>query len=228
MNQEKKKFYYSLLFPAIFVAVIWIVKIAETILDSSFAEYGVYPQETGGLIGIITGPLIHGDFEHLAANTVPILVLGTGLFYFYRPIAFNVFVLIYILSGLMLWIGGRPAFHIGASGLIYGLAAFLFLSGLLRKYVRLMAISLLIVFLYGGLIWGVLPIDQRISWEGHLFGGITGLAIALYYKDRGPQRKKYEWEIEEELEEKGEKWDEYDWEIYYHYDQKRKRSDEDE
>jgi membrane associated rhomboid family serine protease len=152
-------------------------------------------------------------------------VLGVGLFYFYRPIAPKVFILIYLVSGFWLWFGGRPGYHIGASGIIYGLAAFLFLSGVLRKYTRLMALSLLVVFLYGSLIWGIFPLDMRTSWEGHLYGAIAGLIIAVYYKNRGPQRKKYEWEIEEELEEKGENWDEYDWEIYYHYHGKKDNED---
>jgi len=226
MNQEKKKFYYSLLFPAFFVIIIWLIKITETVLDAHFYTLGIYPLRVENLHGIITAPLVHGDWGHLAANTFPLLVLGVGLFYFYRPISIKVFVLIYLFSGVWLWLGGRPSYHIGASGLIYGLAAFLFFSGLLRKNTRLMAISLLVVFLYGGLIWGVLPIDSKISWEGHLYGGIAGVILAFYYKDRGPQRKKYEWEIEEELEEKGEDWDEYDWEIYYHYKNKNQNQKE--
>lgn len=222
MNPEKKKFLYSLVFPGLFVVLIWIVKISELILDTHFTHWGVYPLQPENLTGIISGPLVHGDMEHLMANTVPILILGTGIFYFYRPIAFKVFVLIYLISGFWLWFGGRPAYHIGASGLIYGFAAFLFFSGLFRKYIRLMAISLLVVFLYGGMIWGILPLDNKVSWEGHLFGGIAGLIIAFYYKNRGPQRKKYDWEIEEELEERGEDWDEYDWQIHYHYQDKGK------
>ncbi|MEF8984214.1 MAG: rhomboid family intramembrane serine protease [Bacteroidales bacterium] len=214
MNEEeleKKKFFYSLIFPGSFVILMWLIKLSEIVLDESFANLGVYPMQTEGLTGIITGPLIHGDLGHLMTNTFPILILGTGLFYFYDSIAFKVFFIIYFLSGIMLWFGGREAYHIGASGLIYGLASFLFFSGIIRKHVRLMAFSLLVAFLYGGMIWGLLPIREGVSWEGHLFGAIAGVAIAFYYKDLGPQRKKYEWEIEEEMEEMN--MDYYDWQI---------------
>lgn len=221
MNLEKKKFVYSLIVPGLFVLLIWIMKVSEVLLNADFSQLGIYPLRVENLHGIITSPLVHKDFNHLMANTVPLLVLGTGIFYFYRPVAFKVFILIYLLSGFWLWFGGRPGYHIGASGVIYGLAAFLFFSGIFRKSVRLMAISLLVAFLYGGLIWGVLPLDAQTSWEGHLFGAIAGVIIAFFYKHQGPQRKKYEWEIEEELEEKYGDWDEYDWEIQYHYDNKK-------
>lgn len=218
---EKKKFYYSLIFPSLFVMVIWIVKLSEILLDTSFSRYGIFPLETDGLIGILTGPLIHGDLGHLMTNTLPLLILGVGLFYFYDTIALKVFLIIYFLSGIMLWLGGREAYHIGASGVIYGLAAFHFFSGIIRKHPRLMALSLLVVFLYGGMIWGVLPLDAQTSWEGHLFGAMTGVAMSFYYKNRGPQRKKYDWEIEEEMEEMN--MDYYDWQIYQHFKNKERK-----
>jgi len=228
MNLEKKKFIYSLIVPGLFVLLIWIMKISEVLLNSDFAQLGIYPLRIENLHGIITSPLVHKDFNHLMANTVPLLVLGTGVFYFYRPVAFKVFILIYLLSGFWLWFGGRPGYHIGASGVIYGLAAFLFFSGIFRKSIRLMAISLLVAFLYGGFIWGVLPLDAQTSWEGHLFGGIAGVIIAFFYKNQGPQRKKYEWEIEEELEEKYGDWDDYDWKIQYYYDNKKQGDKKDD
>ncbi|MFO8236026.1 MAG: rhomboid family intramembrane serine protease [Bacteroidales bacterium] len=223
MEEDKKRFYRSLFFPAFFVVLIWFIKISELVLNERFIQLGLYPLKIERLHGIITSPLVHSDLGHLIANTLPLLVLGVGLFFFYRPIAPKVFILIYLLSGLMLWLGGRAGNHIGASGIIYGLASFLFFSGVLRKYVRLMAISLLVVFLYGSLVWGILPVDPAVSWEGHLYGGIAGLVLAFYYKEEGPQRKKYEWEIEEEEQEEMNKdWDEYDWEIYYHYKNKKR------
>ncbi|MCF8335967.1 MAG: rhomboid family intramembrane serine protease [Bacteroidales bacterium] len=224
MNEEKlekKKFFYSLVFPVSFVILLWLIKLSEIVLEVSFAGLGVYPMQTDGLIGIITGPLIHGDLGHLMANTLPLIFLGMGLFYFYDSIAFKVFFIIYFLSGIMLWFGGREAYHIGASGLIYGLASFLFFSGIIRKHIRLMALSLLVAFLYGGMIWGLLPIGERVSWEGHLFGAIAGLAMAFYYKDMGPQRKKYDWEIEEEMEEMN--MDYYDWQIEQYLKEKNRK-----
>ena len=220
---EKKRMLHSLLVPGLFVGLLWVIKIAEVVLEKDFSTGGVFPMEAKGLAGIFLGPLIHGDFGHLAANSIPLIVLGTGIFYFYNPIAIRVFLFIYLTSGMMLWLGGREGYHIGASGLIYGFAAFLTLSGIIRKNIRLMAISLLVIFLYGGLVWGLLPIDPNVSWEGHLFGGIAGAVVAFLYKDRGPRRKRYQWEIEEEMEETG--MDYYDWLIHDHFRDKNRKKE---
>jgi membrane associated rhomboid family serine protease len=122
--------------------------------------------------------------------------MGTGTVYFYRSLSYRVFIIIWLVSGLCVWLGGRPNYHIGASGIVYGLAAFLFVSGAIRRDTRLAAISFVIVFLYGGLIWGVLPIWPAISWEGHLFGGLTGVVCAFIYRNDGPKRKVYLWELD--------------------------------
>lgn len=166
---------------------MWAVKVAEVVLHIDFGYLGVYPREISGLKGILFSPFIHGDFYHLFDNSIPLLALGTLLFYFYKKIAWETSILIYLLSGLWLWIIGRTSFHIGASGFIYGLAAFLFFSGVFRKNARLLTISLLVVFLYGSLIWGVFPIDEHISWEGHLTGAIAGAFVAWFYRKQGPK-----------------------------------------
>lgn len=145
-------------------------------------------------------PFLHGDFEHLISNSIPLLILITGLVYFYKRLALKVIVWIWLLSGFWLWLGGRPSYHIGASAVIYGLTVFLFFSGVFRKDRRLMALSLLVVFLYGSLIWGILPIVEEHSWEGHLFGSCAGLLMALIYKSQGPQRPQYSWEIDNDAE----------------------------
>lgn len=108
--------------------------------------------------------------------------------------------MIWLFTGFWVWLAARKEAHIGASGLIYGLVCFLFLSGILRKDTRLLAVSLLVTFLYGSLVWGILPVDQSISWESHLFGSIAGFFCAIYYRKLGPQRPKAQWEIEEEME----------------------------
>lgn len=105
------------------------------------------------------------------------------------------------MVGIWVWVGGRSGYHIGASGLVYGLASFLFFSGVIRNDIRLLAISLLVVFLYGSMIWGIFPIFPQVSWESHMLGGISGLVLAIYYRKYGPQKKVYEWELEEEEEE---------------------------
>ncbi|MFM8431214.1 MAG: rhomboid family intramembrane serine protease, partial [Bacteroidota bacterium] len=158
------------------------------------------PRSLEGLIGIAISPFLHSDLDHLVSNTIPILIVGAGLFHFYKSIATKVIVLIWILTGAWVWLIGRQEYHIGASGLIYGMVVFLFFSGIFRKDVRLMAISMLVVFLYGSLAWGILPIDPRQSWETHLAGSIAGLFVAIYYKSEGPQRKLYQWEIDEKSE----------------------------
>jgi membrane associated rhomboid family serine protease len=197
---EKRKFYHSLIFPSFFLFLIWFVRFAEVGLQLSFVKFGVYPQEWHGLFGILTAPLIHADLKHLADNSVPVFVLSLAIFYFYREIAYKIFFFVYLVSGMLVWIVGREAYHIGASGLIYGFASFVFFSGVLRKNVNLLAISLLVIFLYGSLIWGILPYDYQISWESHLMGAITGALLALYYRNEGPERQKYSWEEEPETE----------------------------
>lgn len=195
---EKKIFYHSLIFPAFFLFLIWFIRFTEIGLDVSFVKYGVFPQKWNGLLGIITSPLIHADFKHLADNSVPVFVLSLAIFYFYREIAYRIFFLIYLVSGFLVWIVGREAYHIGASGLIYGFAAFIFTSGAIRKNINLLAISLLVIFLYGSLIWGILPYDYKISWESHLMGALTGITMAVIYRAKGPERDKYSWEDESE------------------------------
>ncbi|MBN2172974.1 MAG: rhomboid family intramembrane serine protease [Bacteroidales bacterium] len=161
---------------------------------------GVYPRHAFGLIGILTSPLIHENLKHLFANTIPLFVLGSTLFYFYKEISFRVFFIIYFLTGLAVWAGAREAYHIGASGVIYGLASFLFFSGIFRKAVNLLAITMLVTFLYGSMVWGIFPElfpEQNISWESHFWGLVIGLILAFYYRKQGPQRKIYEWENED-------------------------------
>ncbi len=200
--REKEKFIESIFYPILFLLLIWGIKIAENIFNLRLGILGIYPLHLHGLPGIFFSPLIHGDYAHLFANTGPLLVLGTAVFYFYRPLAFRLIFLSWIITGTWVWFGGREAYHIGASGLIYALASFLFFSGFIRRSIELMAISLVIVFLYGGMIWGIFPLREKISWESHLMGGIAGFVLAVYYKNFGPQRKKYSWEEEEDEDEK--------------------------
>ncbi len=195
---EKTRIRNSLFFPIVFLVVIWMVKFFEVSMEISFIHSGVLPRTPEGLKGILLYPLIHSDWKHLLDNSIPVFLLSFALFYFYRGISYRIFFMIYLFSGILLWIIGREAYHIGASGIIYGLAAFLFLSGVIRRVRHLMAISLLVVFLYGSLVWGLLPFDYQVSWEGHLSGVLTGFALAILYRDQGPEREKPSWEIEEE------------------------------
>lgn len=195
---EKKIFRYSMIIPCLFLCGFWLTFLAETLLHKDFTRFGIYPLEIQGLKGILFSPFIHASLTHLIANSVPFLILSFSLFYFYRKLAYPIFFLLYFLSGLCVWLGGREAWHIGASGIIYGLGAFLFFSGIFRNDVKLLTIAILVVFLYGGMFWGIFPIEASISWESHLWGTASGLILSLYYKDQGPQRIRYEWEDEKD------------------------------
>ena len=155
-----------------------------------------------GLPGIVFSPLIHADFRHLFNNSIPLFFLSVALFYFYSEVALKVFIWTYFFTGLFVWIAGREAWHIGASGLVYGLASFLFFSGIIRRYFRLIALSLLIVFLYGSMVWGIFPgIYENVSWESHMLGFFSGVVLSVWYMKEGPQRPEYDWlEEQDEIE----------------------------
>jgi membrane associated rhomboid family serine protease len=187
--KEKIRFFESIYYPLIFIMVIWGIKITEMISGLSLVILGIYPREITGLPGIIFAPLVHGNLSHLFSNSGPLLVLGSTVFYFYKPVTFRVVFHSWITTGIVVWISGREAYHIGASGLIYSIASFLFFSGFIRRSVELIAISFVVVFLYGGMIWGIFPLSDGISWESHLMGGVVGLVMAVIYRHHGPQRK---------------------------------------
>ncbi len=182
---ELKKMLLNLAFPLFFLASLWLVKILEAGFHISFAEWGIDPLHVKGLRGILFSPFIHGDFRHLINNSIPLFILCWALFYFYHRISLNVILLIWLLSGLGTWVLGRPSYHIGASGIIYGLFTFLFFSGVIRKNKQLAALSMLVIFLYGSMVWGIFPGFQPkkdISWEGHLSGALTGAILSLWYR----------------------------------------------
>jgi len=205
-NSEKQKIIRSILYPLLFVVLLWFLKLIEIGFDIELFRFGLYPRSLTGLVGIATSPVIHGSFNHLLSNSIPLLVLGGITFYFYRPISFSVFFWVYLMSGIWLWAAGREAYHIGASGLVYGFASFLFFSGIFRKERTLQVLSLLVVFLYGSLVWGIFPIDPEISWESHLLGSLAGIITAFYYRKEGPQKKKFDWEDEKDENESGEEY----------------------
>lgn len=193
---EKKIFKYSLLFPLLIVGLFWVVKLTENVLNLNLTEFGILPLQPEGLPGILFSPFIHGSYDHLLSNSIPFLILGFALFYFYRNLAYRILFLIYILSGICVWLGGRDSYHIGASGIIYGLASFLFFSGVLRKDANLLTIGIIVIFLYGSMFWGIFPIKPEISWESHLWGAVSGVMLSIYYRHQGPGRPEANWEEE--------------------------------
>lgn len=184
-NIEAIRFKYSVVYTLAFVTLLWFVKAVEWAMSLDFGMFGIHPRTLQGTFGIITGPLIHGDLMHLLSNTFPLVLLGIGIFYFYNKIALEVFVWIYFMTGFWVWIAARDAYHIGASGIVYGLVAFLFFSGLFRKDTRSIAVALVVIFLYGGMIYGIVPADNGISWESHLLGSLAGIFCAFYFRKAG-------------------------------------------
>ena len=183
-------------YPIFFVLTLWLVFWFEVRFGFNFSKYGIYPQTLKGLRGVLLSPFIHGNIQHLYHNTIPLFVLSAAMFYFYRAITWKVILWGILFSGFLTWYIGRPSYHIGASGLIYVLISFTFFKGIFAKHFRLIALSLLIVFLYGSMIWYTLPIEEGISWEGHLSGLIVGLAFALFFREEIAKPKKYIWEQE--------------------------------
>ncbi|MUP46641.1 rhomboid family intramembrane serine protease [Gramella sp. BOM4] len=188
-------------FPILFVLLIWIVFWIEVRFHVDFSDFGVRPGEPMGLRGILFSPFIHSDIEHLFNNTIPLFILSLALFYFYRPISWKILLIGLVTTGLLTWIIGRPSNHIGASGIIYLLASFLFFKGIFSKYYRLVALSLIVVFIYGGMVWYVTPIDPSISWEGHLSGMLSGLGLAIIFRQNITEAPKYVWERDDYSEE---------------------------
>lgn len=200
MRPELKPILKSFLPGLLLIAVLTAVRYYETVTHLHLTHLGLFPRSVEHLGGMLTFPFIHRDNEHLFSNAVPLFILSAMLFYFYRDVSWKVLLLTWMLSGFWLWLGGRPPAHIGASGIVYGLASFIFFSGVWRKERRMMAVSMTVVFLYGGMVWGLFPFFKDVSWEGHLFGGLSGLLLSWVYRKEGPQRIVYDWENEPEEE----------------------------
>ncbi len=187
----------SLVFPLLAILSIWTVFWAELQFGFNLNQHGIYPRKLSGLQGVLFSPFIHGSVEHLYNNTIPLATLTLSVCYFYRNSALRIIVLGVLLSGFLTWLIGRPSYHIGASGLIYVLASFIFFKGVFTKYYRLIALSLAIVFIYGSMLWYIFPVKDGISWEGHLAGFLVGLVLAKFSKTKIPSPKKYAWEKED-------------------------------
>ena len=196
---DKNYFRFStatLAIPLYFVLSLWLVYWFEVKNGFNFNYFGIFPRTLKGLRGVLFSPFIHGDIKHLYHNSIPLFVLFFCLLYFYKNVALKVFLYGVLLTGLFTWIIARPSYHIGASGIVYLLFSFIFFSGIIRKNFRLVAVSLMVIFLYGGMVWYVLPVKEGISWEGHLSGFLVGLVFAFVYRSSGPQMHKYDWEKE--------------------------------
>lgn len=183
-NQNSKNFKKGIVFLVGFILVMWLIKALEMMTNIALYELGVYPRTISGLFGILLGPLLHSDIFHLLSNSIPIAIMGVLLLMVYRKYALDVFIVIYLLSGFILWIIGRDSYHIGASGLVYGLFGFIFLIGFLLKDNNSMLVSTGLFFLYGGVFYGIFPDRPEVSWEAHLSGLFIGFVTALVFSKR--------------------------------------------
>jgi len=194
---KDQQFKYStgvILYPLVMLFTVWLVFWYQVRIDHSIKSFGIRPQKVEGLMGILTSPFLHGDINHLYNNSIPLFVLSLALFYFYKRIAWKVIVYGILLSGLLTWTIAKSGNHIGASGLIYVLVSFIFFKGIFAKHYRLIALSLMVVFLYGSLIWYVFPVKADMSWQGHLGGLITGFIFALIFRKQIAKPQRYKWE----------------------------------
>lgn len=189
MAQARRHVQFSAFVPGVLVVLLWMIHALAWTLGSDWSFLGVYPRNWSMIWHIGTAPLVHGDWAHLAANSLPLFVLGFLLLYSYKKVAFPTLLLIWLLSGLGVWLLGRPAWHIGASGVVFGINFFLFFSGLFRMDMRSLALSLLVAFAYGGMVWGVFPTDPHISFEAHASGAAIGAILAYAFRniDRPPE-----------------------------------------
>ncbi|MDX5422171.1 MAG: rhomboid family intramembrane serine protease [Hymenobacteraceae bacterium] len=188
LQNDNSQFAYSFLPGTLFVALLWLIHLLSYLTEADLAWLGVLPRNFFGLIGVITGPLIHGDLLHLLSNTFPLVLLSGFILFMHRQGAVRVIVLVYVLSGLLNWLIGRQAYHVGASGVVYGMVGFLLFNGFLRHNRGAMAISLAVLFLYSGLFYGLFPSEERVSWEGHIAGLLSGLVAVFVYGDARKER----------------------------------------
>jgi len=198
--KAKKNFLLALQIAFSVTGVLWFILITDQYLDLNLGRFGLRPRDAQGLLGVLTAPLLHGGVEHLFSNSLPLIVSLTTVLYLYPNSSVRVLPMIWLGSGLLAWLIGRPSLHIGASGFIYGVLAFVFVSGMIRRDLRSIAVSLLVWFLYGSMVWGVLPVQPKMSWELHLAGAVLGVAMALLYSkwDTVPV-KRYEWEDDDSV-----------------------------
>lgn len=194
--QNFKEFFRKLIIPLSFPILLWVIYLVTYLLEIYPYKLGILPRNLNGLVGVFTSPLIHGGFSHLVSNTAPLIFMGLGIFYFYPKVAYKVFTIIYIGTGILVWLIAREVYHIGASGIIYGFVSFLFFSGIFRRDNRSIALALVVILFYGSLIWGILPIERGVSWESHLFGAVVGIIAAFIFRKVDPP-KKYDWEDDE-------------------------------
>jgi membrane associated rhomboid family serine protease len=190
LRTARKDLIDSLRFPIFMVALVWLIHIHQALFDWEPGDYGIISRHWIGLKGIFTGPLVHGSWEHLSSNTIPMLLLTFSALFFYRKVAMRAFWMIYLATGTCVWLFAREVSHIGASGVTYGLVAFLFWNGIFRRSIRSIMVALVVMLLYSGMFQGILPDQEGISWESHLIGSIVGIFTAFWFKGELEEEEK--------------------------------------
>lgn len=184
MVNTEKKLLSAVKTASVPVMIIWILHIIKVIGNFHWGRFGVFPREIDGLAGIIFSPLIHGDFQHLFSNSIPVFFLVTMILFFYEKIALISITAIYLITGLLVWLFAREGvYHIGASGVVYGMVSFVFWNGVFRRSMKAVILSLVIIIMYSGYFAGIVPGQEGISWESHLMGGLTGIVVSFIFKN---------------------------------------------
>lgn len=201
-RRARSSFRLALKIALVAVVILWAVFLVDAAFGLRLGRFGLRPGSVPGLVGILFAPLLHGNVQHLLSNSLPLWISLTAVLYLYPASSLRVIPAIWLGSGAIAWLIGRPSLHFGASGLIYGLLAFVFVSGILRRDSRSIAVSLMVGVIYGSMVWGVLPIRPHMSWEMHLAGALTGVVLAFVYRrwDRVPLVR-YDWEDDDSVPE---------------------------
>lgn len=185
MQEKQQKLlqsiYRAFKYPILLVALLWIIHLVFVVFQINPSNFALVPRRVFGLWGILTSPFLHSDWGHLFNNSFPLLFTGSMMYIFYRKAMFPAIFIIYLGTGLAVWLFGHNGYHIGASGVVYGMVSFIFWSGIFRKNTEAIILSLIVVLLYSGMIVGIFPEDPGISWESHLFGAMMGLLTAISF-----------------------------------------------
>ncbi|MFC2113972.1 rhomboid family intramembrane serine protease [Bacteroidota bacterium] len=198
IDQDKKKLRDGFYFSVSFLLIFWIIKLVEINFNLDFSRYGIFPRRISGLWGILFTPFLHKDLHHLFNNSVPFFVSIIGIFYFFRKSSLTILAGIWLITHILIWFVAGNGYHIGASGLVYGFMSFLFFGGAFSNNRNLLGLSLVIIFAYGTMFWGILPVETAVSWESHLMGAIVGMLFAFIFRKQGIPPEKFDWEEDEE------------------------------
>lgn len=182
MSKETKEILLQMRIPFLIVAIMWLVKIYEVFNNTRFTRWGIFPRESDGLIGILTGPFVHSNWQHLFANSLPLFMMMSIILVFYKKVAAPTFFIVTFFTGFAVWLFARESYHVGASGVVYGLISFVAFSGLFRRNIKSIVLAMVMMVIYSSYFAGIVPTEERISWESHLFGALVGIVVAFVFK----------------------------------------------